>query len=169
MEIFIKEDMDYQESKTILNLVFVINAIFVLFFDQLTKYIIIKNVALNESIEVIPNILMITHIKNTGAAFGLFQNNINIFIVISVIAIVLIIILKIKFNINSYFYHFSLGFILGGALGNLVDRFLFGEVTDFINFIYYPVFNVADSFIVIGFGILVIIIFKQFSKKGKIR
>ena len=71
-------------------------------------------------------------------------------------------------NFNYGFYNVVLGFILGGAMGNLVDRFFVGEVTDFISFIFFPpVFNVADSFLVIGFSLIIILILKEYFKKVK--
>jgi len=157
--------MNSKYLKVILNLVFLISAAFILSLDQITKYIVNKNLPVNSSIEIIPKVFFITNVKNSGASFGLFQNRTNILVVVSVIAIILIIILKIRLNLNSIIYNISLGFVLGGALGNLIDRFFIGEVTDFFNFVYWPVFNVADSFIVIGFGVIILIVFKKYLKK----
>ena len=71
-------------------------------------------------------------------------------------------------SLDYIFYNVTLGFILGGALGNLADRFFAGEVTDFISFtIFPPVFNVADSFIVIGFSLIIILILKEHFRKDK--
>jgi len=161
--------MGSKRLKVVMNLFFLASAVSILLLDQATKYIINKNIPVNNSIEIIPNIFFLTHVKNSGAAFGLFQNNTNIFIAVSVIAVILIIVLKVKLCINSLFYNISLGFILGGALGNLIDRFLVGEVTDFFNFVFWPVFNVADSFIVIGFCLLIFVLFKKYFKKGEAR
>ncbi len=149
------------------NAVFGLTAIVVLLLDQLSKYIVIQRIPLHDSIVIIPNFFYFTHIKNTGAAFGIFQGMINTFIVISIAAIILIVILRSLLEIESYFYHVSLGFILGGAIGNLIDRLFMGEVTDFLHFFFWPVFNFADSFIVIGFIILVLILLKNFSTKEK--
>jgi signal peptidase II len=156
-------------SNKILNLIFIITSVLILIFDQITKYLINKMPQSRFPVEIIPNFIYITRITNTGAAFGLFQNKTNIFIIISIIAIVLIIILKIKMNIKSFFYNLGLGFILGGALGNLMDRLLrIGEVTDFLNVVFFAVFNVADSFITIGFCIIIIFIVRSFFKKDAI-
>jgi signal peptidase II len=149
------------------NAVFAFTAIVVLLLDQLSKYLVIQKIPVHDSIEIIPNFFYFTHIKNTGAAFGIFQGMINIFIVISIAAVILIVILRSLLKIESYLYHVSLGFILGGAVGNLIDRLIMGEVTDFLHFFFWPVFNLADSFIVIGFIILVIILLKNFSIKEK--
>ncbi len=154
-------------SDRVLNLYFGITAAAVLILDQVTKYLV--NGLPDESlpVSIIPDLIYISRITNTGAAFGLFQGRINIFIIISIIAVILIIILKIKLNIKSVLYNIALGFILGGALGNLVDRVFRREVTDFIHFRYFAVFNVADSFINIGFVIIVIIIIRNFLVKNK--
>ena len=161
--------MEIRASNKLLNTIFAINAAVILILDQVTKYIINHLPQRVLPVEVIPNFLYIIRITNTGAAFGLFQNRTKIFIIISIIAIILIIVLKIKMNLKTVFYNVALGFVLGGALGNLVDRLLFkGEVTDFLHVVFFAVFNVADSFIVIGFGIIIFIILKFFFKKGAV-
>lgn len=149
------------------NVYFFISAVCILILDQVTKYIIIEKLPINSSIEVIDGFFYITHVKNSGAAFGLFQDSTRTLTIISIVAIVLIIILKIMLKLNYAFYNVSLGLILGGALGNLIDRYFVGEVTDFINFTFWPVFNIADSFIIIGFCLIIILIFREYFKKGK--
>jgi len=158
--------MDLKKSKFLMNFIFVLSSIIIITIDQVTKYLVNTKISLNTSIEIIPGIIFISHVKNSGAAFGVFQNRTNILIIISVIAIILIIILKIKLNLGSIFYNISLGFILGGAIGNLIDRIIFGEVVDFLHLRYFAVFNVADSFICIGFGIVIILILKNYFKRG---
>jgi len=150
-----------------MNVYFLISAVCVLILDQVTKYIIIERLPLNSSMEVIRGFFYITHVKNTGAAFGLFQDSTRTLTIISFVAIALIIILKIMLKLNYAFYNVSLGFILGGALGNLIDRYFVGEVTDFLNFTFWPVFNIADSFIIIGFCLIIILILREYLKKGK--
>ncbi|MFZ3105869.1 MAG: signal peptidase II [Candidatus Hydromicrobium sp.] len=151
----------------LMNVYFLISAVCVLILDQVTKYIIIEKLPISSEIEVIRGFFYITHLKNTGAAFGLFQDSTRTLTIISIVAIVLIIILKIMLKLNYAFYNVSLGFILGGALGNLIDRYFVGEVTDFLNFTFWPVFNIADSFIIIGFCLIIILILREYFKKGK--
>jgi signal peptidase II len=151
----------------LMNVYFLISAVCVLILDQVTKYIIIEKLPISSEIEVIRGFFYITHLKNTGAAFGLFQDSTRTLTIISFVAIVLIIILKIILKLNYAFYNVSLGFILGGALGNLIDRYFVGEVTDFLNFTFWPVFNIADSFIIIGFCLIIILILREYLKKGK--
>lgn len=149
-----------------LDILFALCVIFAIGTDQLTKYLVVKFVPLNSQIKLIPGLLYITHIKNSGGAFGIFQNKINVFIIVSMISILLIIILKITMNLKSYTYNLSLGFVLGGAIGNLYDRYFIREVTDFIYFRFFAVFNGADSFIVVGFIILAIFLVKVFFGKN---
>lgn len=162
--------MDKGKRNVLMNVYFLMTGIAVLILDQITKYLVIVNVARGTTMELIPDFLYIVNVKNTGAAFGIFNDHTKILTIISLVAIVLIIILKVILDLDYIFYNVTLGFILGGALGNLVDRFFVGEVTDFISFtIFPPVFNVADSFIVIGFSLIIILILKEYLKKGKTR
>jgi len=161
--------MKKEVSNKLLNVLFAVPAAIILILDQSTKYVINHLPQSIFPIEVIPNFIYLIRITNTGAAFGLFQNRTKIFIIISIIAIILIIILKIKMNLKIVLYNIGLGFVLGGALGNLIDRLFFkGEVTDFFQIVYFAVINVADSFIVIGFGIIIFVIIKYFFKKGAV-
>ena len=151
--------MNKTKRMIILNIYFLVSGIAVLMLDQISKYLVVTRVPEGTSRELIHNFLYIVNVKNTGAAFGIFQGYTGILTIISFIAIILIIILKIILNLDYGFYNVVLGFILGGAMGNLVDRFFVGEVTDFISFtIFPPVFNVVDSFLVIGFSLIIILI-----------
>ncbi len=152
----------------LMNIYFIISAICILVVDQITKYIVIQKLPVNKSIEIIRGFLYITHVSNTGAAFGLFQGYAKVLSIISIVAIFLIIILKTILKINYAFYNISLGFILGGALGNLVDRYFAGKVTDFFNFTFFgAVFNVADLFINVGFCLTIILILREYLRKKK--
>jgi signal peptidase II len=162
--------MDKRKKKTLMNVYFLLTGVAVLVLDQTTKYFVNLKIAKGLSIEIIPKFLYFTNIKNTGAAFGMFQSYTKVLIIISIIAIIFIIILKVTFNINLLIYNISLGFILGGALGTLVDRYFVGEVTDFISFSFFrPVFNVADSFIFIGFVLTIILILREYKNYSKHR
>ena len=152
----------------LMNVYFLLTGVIVLVVDQITKYFISIKVAEGSTIEVIPRFLYFMNIKNTGAAFGMFQSYTKILTIVSLVAIFLIIILKVMLNLEYVFYNISLGFILGGALGNLVDRYFIGEVTDWISFSFFgPIFNIADSFIVIGFILIIILILREYLKQGK--
>jgi len=135
---------------------------FVVFLDQLTKYLAVKYLMLIGSYPVIKNFFHLTYVENKGAAFGMLQNKTLFFIVITVIVGAVLIYSMIKLPGNSV-YNYTLAMILGGAIGNLIDRVRLGYVVDFIDFKFFPaVFNVADSFIVIGAIILgYLMIFKE--------
>ena len=120
--------------------------------DFITKKIILAKVMLHESINVLP-FLSIVHVENKGAAFGSFTNlGNNIFIIISIIAIIFIVVYLSKTHQKLEFI--SLSLVLGGAIGNLLDRIQFGKVIDFIDLFvgrwHWPSFNVADSALTVG-------------------
>ncbi|MEE9315688.1 MAG: signal peptidase II [bacterium] len=123
--------------------------------DQFSKYIIRQKMSLAESIPIIKSVFHITYVENRGIAFGLFPQGSSLFIVISLIIILGIIFFERKKVIKSLKEKFCLGLILGGALGNLIDRLRFGFVIDFLDFRIWPVFNLADSGVCIG-GILMV-------------
>lgn len=135
---------------------------FVVFLDQLTKYLAVRYLMPIGSYPVIKNFFLLTYVENKGAAFGMLQNKTLFFIVITLIVGAVLIYSMIKLPENSV-YNYTLAMILGGAIGNLIDRVRLGYVVDFIDFKFFPaVFNVADSFIVIGAIILgYLMIFKE--------
>lgn len=135
--------------------------------DQYTKALAIKKIA-SGSVPVINGIFHFTYVENTGAAFGIFKNGNAIFMAITAVILVGIIVALIFIKPENICIKVSSGLILGGAIGNLFDRILRGYVIDFFDFkaINYPVFNVADSFIVIG-AIILCVYFIFFEKKAK--
>ncbi len=160
--------MSKRKKSILMNVYFLLTGVAVLIVDQVTKYLVTIKVPEGTSVKFIPGFLYFTNVKNTGAAFGMFQSYTKVLTIISLVAILLIIILKVMLSLDFVFYNISLGLILGGALGNLVDRYFIGEVTDFISFSFFPpVFNVADSFIVIGFILIIILILREYLKQGE--
>lgn len=121
----------------------------ILSLDQLTKFFISAKIQLNDTLPVIKGVFGLSLIHNRGAAFGIFKNQVYIFVITSIIAIILIY-FGLKDNRHNKYYVVSLSLILAGALGNLIDRLRFGYVIDFLNFYIWPVFNVADSAITVG-------------------
>ncbi|MDD5097763.1 MAG: signal peptidase II [Candidatus Omnitrophica bacterium] len=121
----------------------------VIFLDQLTKYFAINFLQLNTPVSLINNFLYLTLVHNRGAAFGLFKNQLLMFVLISVFAIALIF-FHLKNKKNSFVSRIALSMILAGAVGNLIDRLRFGYVIDFLDFRVWPVFNLADSAITIA-------------------
>ncbi len=117
--------------------------------DQLTKAWVRATIPPNTSLlEDWP--VRLTHIYNTGAAFGLFQDRSIIFVGIAILAAGLIVYYYRRLPDDAWLVRLGLGLQLGGAIGNLIDRLWQGYVTDFIDFRWWPVFNVADSSIVLG-------------------
>lgn len=133
----------------------------ILIMDQWTKWLVLQHMSLYESIPVIDSFFFITSHRNRGAAFGILQNKQWLFIIITfiVIGFVLYYLWQLKQERPLMSYSFSL--ILGGAIGNLIDRLRSGEVVDFLHFQFgsyqFPIFNVADSAIVVGVVVLVIL------------
>jgi len=122
--------------------------------DQATKYLISTSVGPFDSIKILP-FLHIVHVWNTGSAFGLFRHlGSSFFILISLAAIIIVTYLLIKSTYNRS----GLSLILGGALGNLIDRIRYGRVFDFLDFsagdFHWPAFNVADASLSIGMSIV---------------
>ena len=141
------------------NAVFFITPILIVCADQSSKAWISTNVARGQAIFDI-GFFRITHINNTGAAFGLFQDHTLTLTIVACIGIVAILYFALFANrhfpvIESISGKLALGLILGGTVGNLIDRLRQGYVTDFIDFNLWPTFNVADSAVTIGVIILV--------------
>ncbi|HYA88118.1 MAG TPA: signal peptidase II [Nitrospirota bacterium] len=139
----------------------IIGAVLVL--DQLTKYLVETRVRLYSTITVIPGFFNITHVRNRGAAFGILSSSYGnwrsfFFVTVTIAAIAVIARLIWKTHERLLLIAFTL--IAGGAAGNLIDRIRYGEVVDFIQWYvksyYWPSFNIADSAISVGVGLLVI-------------
>lgn len=127
----------------------------VLVVDQLTKQLITRTMEIGDSHRVIRNFLYITYHRNAGAAFGIFQGQMLFFYVITAIAVIAIILWMIKLDFKKEpILAISLALILGGALGNFVDRVMYQAVIDFVHTIWwgnsFPIFNVADIALVCG-------------------
>ncbi|HVO62820.1 MAG TPA: signal peptidase II [Terriglobales bacterium] len=139
-------------------------AFLVVVLDRLSKLAIEKNLSLHDSISLIPGFFRLTHVENRGAAFGLFADSpsewkIAGLVLFSVIALVIVATLLWKNSHSMTTTGVGLSLILGGAIGNLWDRLVSGHVVDFLLFYVgqyqWPAFNVADSAIVVGAGLLV--------------
>ena len=128
-------------------------AIVILVADRISKWVVMANLRPGESwspIAALQRYVSLTYVTNTGAAFGLFPSHGTIFMVIAVIVILIIVVYYRRLPGDGWLVQTSLGLQLGGALGNLLDRLLYGHVIDFIDFKVWPVFNVADSSLTIG-------------------
>jgi signal peptidase II len=123
--------------------------------DQIIKQLVHTYMAFGSSIPLI-GILKLTYVKNTGAAFSLFTGFTPYLSLISILVIVVVIYFHHKTPVNHYLMQIGLSFVLGGSIGNLIDRLFRSYVIDYIDFTYWPVFNLADS--MINIGVLLIII-----------
>jgi signal peptidase II len=127
--------------------------------DQLTKFIVDRTIPLHHSINVIDKFFSLTYIRNTGAAFGFLAGSheairLPVLIIFSLVAIGFILVMLKRLPSTETGLITALSFILGGAIGNLIDRVAHGEVIDFLDFYWssyhWPAFNLADSFITVG-------------------
>ena len=122
--------------------------------DQLTKWAVRTAFSPSETLPVIPSVLHLTYVQNTGAAFGLFPGYPQAFVVLAVLVAGWIIVELTRMRPRTWPVETGLLVILGGSLGNLIDRLRFGYVVDFIDLRVWPVFNLADSAITVGVGLL---------------
>jgi len=146
-----------------------------LLLDQLTKWIVTRQLALGEQRSVLPGVFNFTHLQNRGAAFGLFADSdssvVQVFLVsFSVMALILVLFLLWR-GVSSAWSGWGLGLILGGAVGNLIDRLRAGSVVDFLDFhlgrYHWPAFNLADSAVVIGAVALMIEVLRSRPSRDK--
>ena len=121
--------------------------------DQVTKHLVASNLRLGEGLHVVGP-FTIRHVENSGIAFGLFSNATAAVIVVTAIAIAWMLVYFARSGARHPVLPVALGLVIGGSVSNLADRVRLGFVTDFLDFRYWPAFNLADSFIVIGVGIL---------------
>jgi signal peptidase II len=132
----------------------------VLVADQLTKALVVANLEFGAREEVLGDVVQLWHVRNTGAAFSLFPGATWLFVPMAIAALAMVGYLFSKYRGRVLWLHVVLGAIVGGTLGNLVDRVRHGYVVDFVSVgvgdLRWPTFNVADSSLVIGIGLLVI-------------
>ena len=141
-----------------------------LFLDQISKSIVASCLSVGKSIKLIKDFFYITYLNNYGAAWSLFSDKNTFLIIVSIVFVIIIYRFMYVFDKNKR-NSLAFGLILGGIIGNLIDRWLFGYVRDFIDFkIFgydYPVFNIADMAVVVGVLLLIIAIIKGEDKDGK--
>jgi len=136
-------------------------ALFIILLDQVTKWIIVRYMELGDSIQIIPNFLYITSHRNRGAAWGILQGQMWFFYIVTIIVVVMLVLYIRSLKPKQRLFGIALSFMLGGAIGNFIDRIFRKEVVDFIDtyiFTYdFPIFNIADSALVIGVGLILIL------------
>lgn len=123
--------------------------------DRITKYWAFNELSKSGDIVIIKNIFSLSYLENRGAAFGILQNKLIFLSIITITVVCLMILYLFKYKPKSILMRISLSFIIGGAIGNLIDRLWYKYVVDFIYFHYgsiysFPTFNVADIMVVVG-------------------
>ena len=136
--------------------------------DQLTKHLVTSRLALDQASQVIGP-LSIHRVENAGIAFGLFTSATGVVIALTALAVVWMLVYFARSGARHPAIPAGLGLLIGGSLSNLVDRVRLGHVTDFIDFGWWPAFNLADSFIVIGVGILLAAMFGADRSRKQVR
>lgn len=133
--------------------------------DQIIKFIIKANMNIADTINIIPNFFRITFLKNEGAAFSILSGNRLLFIFITVLVLILFYFFLLKNKKIIKTKQLLYGLLLGGIIGNFIDRILYGYVIDYLDFnigeFNYPVFNIADSLIVISIIWLIVLSVKE--------
>ncbi len=142
----------------------------VLVLDQWTKWMVEAHLSDHASIEVIPGLLNFTHVRNTGVAFGMFASRGNVYgtLILTLLGIAALVFVGYYFRIvprHDRMLLLALALVMGGAVGNLLDRILRGAVTDFVDFYYgtyhWHTFNVADTAISVGIGLMILGTFRR--------
>lgn len=148
-----------------------ITALVIILFDQASKWLVVKKMDLYESIPIIDGFFRLTSHRNKGAAWGILQDQMMFFYIITLAVVIGIIYYMQKYAKNTPNQAFALSLILGGAIGNFIDRLLRKEVVDFLDVTLikyeYPIFNIADSALFIGVICILIITFKEERKVKK--
>lgn len=137
-----------------------------LLLDRITKLWALKSLYINGDVVIIKNIFAFSYLENRGAAFGIFQNKVQLLSIVTSIVVLAMIFYLVKYKPKSRFLRISMAMIITGAIGNLIDRFVYKFVVDFIlvhykTVYYFPTFNVADMFVVIGTCLLALSIIRD--------
>ena len=129
------------------------------FLDQATKLAVQRGIGLHEVIPVIPGFFQLVHVRNAGAAWGIFGNQTFMLTIISLVMLILILVFRTHIMEDRLSHRIAFGLLIGGIIGNLIDRIKDSYVTDFLDFFigtaHWPAFNVADSCICVGVGIYI--------------
>lgn len=153
-----------------MNILIGIIFVFSVISDQITKWWAINALKNGESIKLIGNLLRFTYAENKGAAFSILQNQLWFFIILTTVMLVVLAYIFFKTKNITQLSRLSIAMIAGGAIGNFIDRIRLGYVVDFIDFRFgsfynFPIFNIADSFVVCGTILMIfLILFNKFEK-----
>ena len=128
--------------------------------DQAVKHLVRTTMVQGQSIPIIENIFHITYIENPGAAFGILANQRMLFLILTAVIVGVMIYLYCSLSNKKSLTAISLGIVVSGAIGNFIDRFMQGTVTDFLDFRIWPIFNIADIAICVGLALICYFIIK---------
>lgn len=132
--------------------------------DQVSKWLVRDAMDLGQSIPIISSLMSFTYIENRGAAFGIMAGGRVLFIALTFLLLAFLLWYRHQNKHQSLLLEISTGLIIAGALGNLIDRIVKGSVTDFIDFHFFPIFNVADIAVTCGVFLMAVFIFKDENK-----
>ncbi|GAB6157357.1 signal peptidase II [Desulfotomaculum varum] len=144
---------------------FMVIMLLTLFVDLLSKFIVMQKMSVGQSIAVWPNLFHLTYIQNPGAAFGMLAGQTWFFIGITSLVLVGMAAGYRWIRQAGPLYQWALGLVAGGAVGNLTDRIRFGKVIDFLDFRIWPVFNLADTAICLGVGLILLDALREFRRQ----
>ena len=149
-----------------------LTVVFVVAFDQLTKFLVVKYLDKSEPFYVIDGIFRFSYVENDGAAFGMLDDHRWIFMIISSVAIIALLVYLLGFAPKNILLNAGLSLVVGGGIGNMIDRVALGYVVDFIDFCAFPdlwmwVFNVADSCVCVGAAVIALYFILEIIKEGK--
>ncbi|MBE3586440.1 signal peptidase II [Desulfofundulus thermocisternus] len=140
---------------------FWLTALIVLVVDQFSKGLVQYLMYEGQSVPIIPHVFHLTYVRNPGAAFGLFAHRTAFFIVATLLVVAGAVAGALRLPPGHRLLRLSLGLVVGGAIGNLIDRLRFGLVVDFLDFRIWPVFNLADTAIVTGAFLLLYTLWRE--------
>ncbi|WP_188205741.1 signal peptidase II [Alkalibacillus aidingensis] len=147
-------------------------ALFIIGLDQVTKWIIVRTMNIHESIEVISGFFYITSHRNSGAAWGMLQGQMWLFYLVTAFVVGVIVYFMQQYKKGYPLLNIGFALILGGSIGNFIDRMMMQEVVDFLDFIIFnynfPIFNVADIALTVGVTIVILLIlYDEWNSKRK--
>ncbi|TDQ42346.1 signal peptidase II [Aureibacillus halotolerans] len=147
-------------------------AVLIIAIDQVTKWFVVRYMEVTESIPVLGDFFHITSHRNRGAAWGILEGHMTFFYIVTILVVIAVVYYMQTYGRHRPLAGLALGFILGGAIGNFIDRLFRKEVVDFFDFFIpvidynYPIFNIADSALVVG---VILMIIQSFREKPKER
>ncbi len=158
--------------KNKINILAIITIVVGIILDQFTKYLVDLNLNLYEAIEIIPGFFSITYYRNNGAAWSMLEGQQLFFLVITIIALIAMVYYYFKIDKKEWGQKLALAMMISGTIGNFIDRCLFQYVRDFLDFIIFgydfPIFNIADSLLVVGVFLMAILVILEEKREGRL-